>query len=69
MSTAAKVAQHKAAHPELYCPKCLWRTGGGYCPRHKTNETPAQVAEAVAGMARHANTPAAQAWLVQCEAA
>jgi hypothetical protein len=35
-SVAAKVAKHKEAHPELYCPfrKCLWKTGGGYCPRH-----------------------------------
>jgi len=34
---AAKVAANKARHPELYCPnaKCLWRTGGGYCPRHQ----------------------------------
>jgi hypothetical protein len=34
--TAAKVALNKAAHPEQYCPKhrCLWHTGGGYCPRH-----------------------------------
>ena len=36
MSTASKVAAHKAKHPELYCPyvKCLWRTGGPLCPRH-----------------------------------
>jgi hypothetical protein len=33
---AAKVAANKEKHPERYCraPKCLWRTGGGYCPRH-----------------------------------
>ena len=33
---AAKVAKDKEAHPEQYCPhrRCLWRTGGGYCPRH-----------------------------------
>jgi hypothetical protein len=38
MSTASKVAEHKAKHPERYCPKerCLWHTGdGSYCPRHK----------------------------------
>jgi hypothetical protein len=37
MSTASKVAQHKAKHPELYClaPRCLWRTDERYCPRHK----------------------------------
>jgi hypothetical protein len=36
MSTASKVAARKLEHPELYCPspRCLWRTGGGYCPRH-----------------------------------
>ena len=36
MSTAYTVAQHKELHPEQYCPKhrCLWLTGGGYCPRH-----------------------------------
>lgn len=36
MSTAAKVAMHKEKHPELYCPqvRCLWRTGGPFCPRH-----------------------------------
>jgi hypothetical protein len=36
MSTASKVAAHKEAHPELYCPhmRCLWRTGGPLCPRH-----------------------------------
>lgn len=36
MSTAAKVARHKQNNPALYCPtgRCLWRTGGGPCPRH-----------------------------------
>lgn len=35
-SIAAKVAATKEAHPERYCPthRCLWMTGGGYCPRH-----------------------------------
>jgi hypothetical protein len=30
------VAAHKQANPRLYCPytRCLWRTGGGFCPRH-----------------------------------
>ena len=34
--TAAQVARQKADRPELFCPEpdCLWRTGGGYCPRH-----------------------------------
>lgn len=37
MNPAAWAAQNKVKHPELYCPakRCLWRTGGGYCPRHK----------------------------------
>jgi hypothetical protein len=37
MSTASKVAARKEKYPHLYCPKprCLWHTGGGYCPRHK----------------------------------
>lgn len=37
MSTAAKVAQAKRKSPEKFCsnPRCLWRTGGGDCPRHK----------------------------------
>jgi hypothetical protein len=32
----AKVAESKRAHPEQFCshPGCLWRTGGGNCPRH-----------------------------------
>jgi hypothetical protein len=37
MSTAAKVAERKLAHPEEYCPhpRCLWHTGdGSLCPRH-----------------------------------
>ncbi len=40
MNTAAKVARHKQTHPERYCtaPRCLWRTGGGYCPRHEPRE-------------------------------
>ncbi len=35
-SVAARVAKQKADRPDLYCPanRCLWRTGGGRCPRH-----------------------------------
>jgi hypothetical protein len=35
--TAAKVALDKEKHPERFCPvkRCLWRTGGGFCPRHQ----------------------------------
>lgn len=35
--TAAKVAQAKEKYPEKFCPErdCLWRTGGGRCPRHQ----------------------------------
>lgn len=31
------VAQAKAQRPSMYCPerRCLWRTGGSYCPRHR----------------------------------
>jgi hypothetical protein len=40
-SVAAKVAKHKEAHPELYCPvkKCLWKTGGGRCVNHEPMNT------------------------------
>jgi hypothetical protein len=35
-SVAKKVREAKEARPELFCPErsCLWRTGGGRCPRH-----------------------------------
>lgn len=35
-ATAAAVAEQKRRHPEKFCPvdQCLWRTGGGRCPRH-----------------------------------
>lgn len=39
-SPAALVAERKRAHPELFCPRCLWQTGGGYCPRHKPRGIP-----------------------------
>jgi hypothetical protein len=33
---AASSRQRKQSKPELYCPdkRCLWMTGGGYCPNH-----------------------------------
>jgi hypothetical protein len=36
MRIAAQVREHKEAHPEQYCPnpRCLWKTGGGFCPNH-----------------------------------
>ena len=36
VNVAASVAQNKERNPGKYCPakRCLWRTGGGYCPRH-----------------------------------
>lgn len=39
---AKKVRENKEKHPELYCPnpKCLWRTGGGPCPRHAPAKPP-----------------------------
>lgn len=35
-ATAAAIAEQKRRHPEKFCPvdRCLWRTGGGRCPRH-----------------------------------
>lgn len=35
-SVAKSAREAKERRPENYCPspKCLWRTGGGYCPRH-----------------------------------
>lgn len=42
MNTAAKVAQRKEKHPEMYCPvpRCLWRTNGERCPRHAIPPSP-----------------------------
>ncbi len=39
-SVAAKVAANKEQHPERFCPvkRCLWRTGGPYCPRHEPKD-------------------------------
>ena len=36
MSVASAVARAKERRPGEYCPhpRCLWHTGGGYCPRH-----------------------------------
>ena len=36
-TVAGAVRRAKEDRPERYCPaqNCLWRTGGGYCPRHK----------------------------------
>jgi hypothetical protein len=31
---SADVKTRKQERPELYCPKCLWMTGGGSCPNH-----------------------------------
>lgn len=41
-AVAAAVAKSKAAHPEQFCPfeRCLWRTGGGRCPRHPDPSLP-----------------------------
>ena len=33
-STAMKVRQDKEKNPHLFCKNCLWKTGGGQCPRH-----------------------------------
>lgn len=39
-AVAADTARDKEKRPEVYCPqkRCLWRTGGGHCPRHKPRE-------------------------------
>lgn len=44
---AAKVREHKEANPRIYCPerRCLWRTGGGWCPNHNPHP-PSSVREA-----------------------
>jgi hypothetical protein len=36
LTVIGDAAREKAEHPEIYCPyrDCLWRTGGGWCPRH-----------------------------------
>lgn len=38
---AKRARMHKEARPDLYCPYrgCLWRTEGGYCPRHAASWT------------------------------
>lgn len=33
-NAASMARERKMERPELYCPKCLWMTGGGPCPRH-----------------------------------
>ena len=37
MNAVVSAVSEKERHPEKYCPtkRCLWRTGGGACPRHK----------------------------------
>jgi hypothetical protein len=59
---AASVAREKEAHPERFCPvkRCLWRTGGGFCPRHKPAPvTPALVSDAckACGLPDHGERP------------
>jgi hypothetical protein len=46
--SAAKAAREaKERHPEQFCPvgRCLWRTGGGRCPKH-----PGTIAQELAEM-------------------
>lgn len=33
-SVAKSARERKERRPDLYCPQCLWMTGGGPCPRH-----------------------------------
>lgn len=50
-SVAARVRKEKDANPEKFCskPSCLWRTGGGPCPRHGG---PARLEAAAGALAR-----------------
>lgn len=45
---AASVAENKERNPGKYCPvkRCLWRTGGGYCPRHRDREAAFEILNA-----------------------
>ena len=36
MNPAASERKRKEKHPELFCPKCLWRLASGPCPRHQS---------------------------------
>jgi hypothetical protein len=40
LTDQVEVALDKEEHPDRYCPVpgCLWRTGGGYCPRHRKGD-------------------------------
>lgn len=51
-NTAQKVREHKDKHPELYCSKCFWKTGGGNCPRHPITAAIAETAERLPNKAR-----------------
>lgn len=52
-SAAKSAREHKERNPSLYCPerRCLWRTGGGYCPRHKRVDSPLKPGDKVRGIA------------------
>jgi len=52
VSAAAKVREHKAAHPEMYCSVrgCLWRTGGrngSPCRKHPAPAVSDRIAQAL----------------------
>ena len=51
---APAVKARKAARPDLYCPRCLWMTGGGPCPRHGGPEWTPERAEAALTKSREA---------------
>ena len=38
MHPAQFARQQKEMHPALYCEHCLYKTGGGNCPRHKPRQ-------------------------------
>lgn len=39
-AVAGRVRRNREAHPDLYCPKCLWRLSSGPCPTHRAKPAP-----------------------------
>jgi hypothetical protein len=60
----AKVALDKERHPERYCParRCLWRTGGVLCPRHKHLDPVMQEDPAYIGRERDREIVGGELW-------
>ena len=64
MNIQAKVALDKERHPERYCPtrRCLWRTGGGHCPRHVPTDPVMQVDPAYVERERQREAVGGELW-------